>query len=391
LIRCGAFCFSADAERAEAAAKSARRIALAGTTLRVVDVVTAGGKGSGRLVTLGYGGTGLPVVHGWLADDGDGEYSMLSQTEGGLEASRDFSGTRPLYVGSSKRWVASDHRFFPGETAELLPRGATLSMPSGELRVERPERRRFEGTFDEAATRLATLVRDSVKVRVAGKRSVAVAFSGGLDSSIIAHCAAAQSKVLACSVAAEGSTDSRVAREMAGILGIEFASVRADGKMVERELRGLDLPFEPSAMDRSLWCIYSMTSKLAAESGAEVVMLGQLADELFGGYAKYEAVLRRDGEAEASRMMSEDVAQCGERGFVRDEGACKRWCEPRFPFAGRELAMFGEVLPVSFKIRDGVRKAVLREAALILGVPEEIARRPKKAAQYSSGVLRLLG
>jgi asparagine synthase (glutamine-hydrolysing) len=78
------------------------------------------------------------------------------------------------------------------------------------------------------------------------------------------------------------------------------------------------------------------------------------------------------------------------RGFIRDEAACRRWCEPRFPFAERELAMLGEGLPVSFKIRGGVRKAVLREAALILGLPREIANRPKKAAQYSSGVMKLL-
>jgi len=133
-----------------------------------------------------------------------------------------------------------------------------------------------------------------------------------------------------------------------------------------------------------------VASRLAVESGAEIIMLGQLADELFGGYAKYEAALSRNGEAEASRMMSEDVDQCGLRGFVRDEAACRGWCEPRFPFAQKGLAKFGESLPVSFKIRGGVRKAVLREAAVILGLPRDIASKPKKAAQYSSGLMKLL-
>jgi asparagine synthase (glutamine-hydrolysing) len=45
---------------------------------------------------------------------------------------------------------------------------------------------------------------------------------------------------------------------------------------------------------------------------------------------------------------------------------------------------------VSFKIRDGLRKAVLRRAAAILGVPEEQVGAAKKAAQYSSGVQKLL-
>jgi asparagine synthase (glutamine-hydrolysing) len=89
--------------------------------------------------------------------------------------------------------------------------------------------------------------------------------------------------------------------------------------------------------------------------------------------------------------MSADLAQCGVRGFIRDEAACSIWCEPRFPFAERGLAEFGESLPVSFKLREGVRKAVLREAAVRLGLPKEVAQTPKKAAQYSSGVLKLLG
>ena len=37
-----------------------------------------------------------------------------------------------------------------------------------------------------------------------------------------------------------------------------------------------------------------------------------------------------------------------------------------------------------------VREAVLREAARLLEVPPELSRAPKKAAQYSSGIQRLL-
>ncbi|MDG6901353.1 MAG: hypothetical protein JRM80_05265 [Nitrososphaerota archaeon] len=388
MIRSGAFCFSTDREMTEAAAKSARRMAVAGTKLRVLDV---GPGGRGVLVSLDYGGDGLPIVHGWLGKGDDtGEYCALSETEEGFVAKRDYCGTRPLYLGSSGSWVASDHRFLPGEARELLPRGARLAISSGSLAVEDKGRGRYEGTFEDAAAKLASLIRESVEARVAGKRAVAVAFSGGLDSSLVAHCAAGHAKVIACSVSAEGSTDSKVARDTASVMGVEFASVRADKREVASEMRGLDLPFEPSPMDKSLWCIYSMTARLASKSGAEVVMLGQLADELFGGYAKYELALRRGGEAEAGRMMSDDVAECATRGFLRDEAACRRWCEPRFPLAERELAAFGQALPVSFKIRDGVRKAVLRQAALLLGLPEEIAHRPKKAAQYSSGVMKLL-
>jgi asparagine synthase (glutamine-hydrolysing) len=119
-------------------------------------------------------------------------------------------------------------------------------------------------------------------------------------------------------------------------------------------------------------------------------MLGQLADELFGGYAKYERKLLEDGRDSAAKLMIDDVAGCGARGFVRDEAACSRWLEPRFPFADARVAGFGLRLPVELKIRRGVRKAVLREAALRLGVPGELVNKPKKAAQYSSGIMKIL-
>jgi len=391
LIRCGAFFFSPDREKADNAAKAARGMTAAGTRPSARNGREAGLSEGGWLVSLDYGGAGFPAIHGWLGGEpGTGEFSMLASTESGLEASRDYCGTRPLYRGKLGPWVASDHRFLPAEPRGPIPRDAVLSLSTGRETSRHRVRRVFDGTFDEAAAGLASLIKDSVKARVAGKKRVAVAFSGGLDSSIVAHCAAAHCRVIACSVSAEGSLDSRIARDTASTLGLEFAEARADERKLGTEVRDIDLPFEPSPMDKSLWCIYSIAAKLAAESGAEVVMLGQLADELFGGYAKYETALRRGGQAGAGRLMSEDLAQCAARGFVRDEAACRRWCEPRFPFAERELAKFGEGLPVSFKVRDGVRKAVLREAALALGLPGEIARRPKKAAQYSSGVMKLL-
>jgi asparagine synthase (glutamine-hydrolysing) len=64
--------------------------------------------------------------------------------------------------------------------------------------------------------------------------------------------------------------------------------------------------------------------------------------------------------------------------------------EARLPFESETLVKYATSMPVSFKIADGVRKAVLRRAGAALGVPEEIAGAPKKAAQYSSGVQRLV-
>lgn len=344
------------------------------------------GVGEWRVIGLSPDGDTLPIVHGLPGL----EFCMVEEAGSTIRSSRDAMGTRPLYVGKSGRWVASDHRFFRGEGAELLPPGAAVVPGTDGTISRRTSPPIFGGSFDEAADRLAELISAAVRERVRGRRRVAVAFSGGLDSSIVARCASGHAKVVACSASARGSVDEAVAKESADALGIEFSSARLDASSVARELRAMDLPFGPTEMDMGLWSIYSEASRLAAEAGAELIMLGQLADEVFGGYAKYERLAAAGNGEEAQRMMEADVLACGMRGFVRDELACSRWLEPSFPFADRRVAEFGLSLPTALKFREGARKAVLREAAVRLGLPLELAQRGKKAAQYSSGVLKMI-
>lgn len=381
MIRCNSFCV---AQNGDGAAKAARRIDR--YRREVVEEKGLGPGGEWSALALAIEGDGLPMVHGFEGY----EYSRAELRAGKIEATRDPLGTRPLYVDKAGRWVASDHRYFVGEGFQLLPPGTTVEMPGARVTSGRLSVGGFEGTLDEAAGRLATLIRDAVRDRVSGRRRVAVSFSGGLDSSILARCASSFAKVLACSVSTRESPDARTAEETANELDLEYSHASFEKGGLREAERKLDLPFVPGAMDRGLWCIYSEASRLAAVGGAEMIMLGQLADELFGGYSKYERELASVGPQAAAGMMLNDVRGCGMRGFVRDELACSRWIEPSFPFADRMVAAFGLSLPIEMKISGGVRKAVLRRAALKLGLPEEIALRRKKAAQYSSGVLKVL-
>lgn len=245
-------------------------------------------------------------------------------------------------------------------------------------------------TFGAAGASLARLIDESVADAVTGHPKVAVAFSGGLDSSVVAKCARDRTRVLACTAFVRGSRDSRSAERGAAALGIELMPTELTKDMVDSELAEMNLGFQPTLMDKSLWCLYSAVARTASAAGAEVILLGQLADELFGGYAKYESALASDGEKEASERMEKDIQEYMTRGIARDTNACSAWLEPRFPFTEKAVVEFGRSIPVSFKIRGGVRKAVLREAASILGVPDVLAREAKKAAQYSSGIQKIV-
>ncbi len=219
---------------------------------------------------------------------------------------------------------------------------------------------------------------------------VAVAFSGGLDSSLLTRCAMKHASVVACAAFTSGSGDGRRAKEAGASLGVRLVSTELTPELVNVALVDLDLPFAPTLMDRSLWCLYRIVSRSAHDSGARVILLGQLADELFGGYAKYSEALRTGGEEAARSMMDADLRGYAVRGRVRDVSACSRWAEPRLPFESKEVVDFATSLPMDFRIRGGIRKAILRRAASFLGVPEAQAAAAKKAAQYSSGIQKLV-
>lgn len=206
----------------------------------------------------------------------------------------------------------------------------------------------------------------------------------------MAACAKKYAKTIGCAAFSRGSGDETRARDAALALDIELVTTNITAENVSKELAGIQLPFEPTLMDRSLWVLYSLVSKSAKDAGARVILLGQLADELFGGYAKYEKALLLMGEDTARNLMEEDVEEYARRGRTRDFAACAPWVRPSLPFEDTQVVDFGLTLPVSFKLRGGVRKAILRRTALIVGVPQALASTAKKAAQYSSGVQKLV-
>ncbi len=345
--------------------------------------------------TLDAGDPELPAVHGFYTEAADypkGEFSFLVRSGDTFNVGRDVVGTRPLFYHKGSMVVAaSDHRFLRGlkesrllEPGESLDLGAGLSTSHSGSRTEPPSSR------DEAAARLARELDFSVKRRTDGKRRVAISFSGGLDSSILAHCAAKYVDVILCSVFTKGSRDEGAAGRAAAALGLDLVRVEGHESEIQQELRLMDLPFSPTPMDRALWTIYSISARLARMNCAETILLGQLADELFGGYRKYETAMTSGGKDRAESMMLEDLAACGRRGLIRDEQACSRWVEPTFPFADEGVVALGLSAGAKLKMAGGERKVMLRDAAKNLGLPTEIVESPKKAAQYSSGVGKLV-
>ena len=246
--------------------------------------------------------------------------------------------------------------------------------------------------MDEAAKTLQTLLENSIQRRVQGLKEVAVAFSGGLDSSVVAFLASKCGvKVSLLHVSLENQEETEEAMKAADELNLPLEVHLFKDSDVEMVLpKVVALIEEPDPIKASIGVPFYWAAEQAAEAGFKVMLAGQGADELFGGYQRYVNECCKDGSQAVRKTMFNDVVRIHESNLERDLKITGFFdVELRVPFGSFDLAEFALGLPVECKIEskpDTLRKLVLRKMALDAGLPDAIAKKPKKAVQYSTGI-----
>jgi asparagine synthase (glutamine-hydrolysing) len=217
---------------------------------------------------------------------------------------------------------------------------------------------------------------------------LAVGFSGGVDSSVLA----ARWDAPLYTVGFPDSHDVAAARSGAEALGADLTVVELDHDRLEAAIpRVVDATGRTNAMDVAIALPILVLARRVAADGYERLALGQAADELFGGYAKVENA-PDDHRVDADTVRGarrETLASLPDQ-FERDILAVRSAAvEPVTPFAHDRVVRAALALDGDQLVRDGRRKWALREAVRPW-LPDSLLDRPKKALQYGSLVSREL-
>jgi asparagine synthase (glutamine-hydrolysing) len=335
----------------------------------------------------------------------EGDYAFTIAEEGRFVSARDPIGVQPLFYGETstiaalasnrkalwKLGVVEPKSFPPGRVAEVT-KGGFKFKPVKTLSFQEPQRIGMA----EAAGKLQTLLESSVQKRVLGVKKVAVAFSGGLDSSLVAFLAkkcGVDVTLVHVSLENQPETDEAVRAALELDLPLQVHLFKESD--IERDIaKVVWLIEEADPVKAGVGLPFYWTAQKTAEAGLKVLLAGQGADELFGGYQRYVTEYIADGDAKVRRTMYNDVANVHESNLERDEKICIHHdVELRLPFATFEVAKFAMGLPTELKFdkkAGSLRKLVLRQAAERVGLPSSIVGKPKKAVQYSTGTSNAL-
>lgn len=296
---------------------------------------------------------------------------------------RDHMGKKPLFVGRSQGeiFIASELKALNEvDWFELLPRGvSTVDLQTGRV-VQLAEHRATQPEGD-----LPRLFADAVHKRMPqASQPVGVFLSGGLDSSLVAAFVAREREdAIYFTLGNADSADRRAveavvdALQLKDVRVVPLPSQDRIPELLSHVVCATE-SFNPSIVSNGL-ATY-LLAEAAHSAGIQVVLTGEGADELFGGYHMF----RSDEPWRAVRAQLIHDMQLTELRRL-DLSCMAHSVEARCPFLDRTVRSFSDGLSFDELYADNENKVTLRSCFEGM-LPAEVLKRRKTSFDVGSGL-----
>lgn len=331
----------------------------------------------------------------------DGDFAFVVIDGDDYIAGRDPLGVKPLYYGMDERgrmYFASEMKPIADQckTFSTFPPGHYYTPSTGFVKYYKPEYEDFTKADKELDLSLIReKLTEATRKRLMSDVPIGVLLSGGLDSSLTSSIAARLLKekgkeLHSFSIGLDADApDAKAARKVAEFLGTKHHEVHFT---IEQ---GIDI------LDKLIWHLetYDVTSvrastpmyflsKAITDLGVKVVLSGEGADEIFGGYLYFRNApstvdFQKETIERVQKLFTADLLRA-------DKSTMAHGLEARVPFLDKaflEAAMLIKGEEKQPKTYNGVEKYILRKAFDTPEdpyLPTEVLWRQKE--QFSDGV-----
>ena len=328
----------------------------------------------------------------------DGDYAFAVWDGENIALARDPLGVKPMFYAKSDKmcgFASSKQALYEvgfREVESLKPENILFNWND-----IHPSQYLYEKIIEGDVGKIDNLLKISVSKRVQELQHIGVIFSGGIDSSYLALLLKKISqnipiKITLYAVGVEGSKDIEAAIKASKSINLELKVCTITEDMIRDNLEKVVKAIgDNNLMKIGVGLTTYFATKMVAQDGIKVAISGQGADELFGGYHRY---LKSFVDDTLNYDLRQDISNMYHVNLERDD-ACSmiNSVELRLPFLDKTLVELVLNIPDNKKIvsmHDEMRKSILRKLAFEEGLDYEIAYRPKKAAQYGTGIDKLL-
>ncbi len=266
------------------------------------------------------------------------------------------------------------------ELSNVTVRGKLIPKMKWEKYVESLKCREEKFSRKQAAGLIAKELAKAVERRIP-KKKFGVLFSGGVDSTLIALiCKKLKADFICYSVGAKNSPDLEWSRRIAKKLRLKHKSKMLAEEEFEAVIRKvIKIIKEPDVVKIGVGSVFYAAAELARKDKISILFSGLGSEEIFAGYERHVVA------SDINKECWNGLKKMWGRDLVRDckiSAALK--LDVRTPFLDKDLIIAAMKIPGKYKISREVKKLILREAALLLGLDKEFAFRKKTAAQYGS-------